>query len=64
MPNYSQKPKNVAKSQAATSKEAINMANRQIWQKEFVADYDQIVKRTSTAPFNGLFNGQPPPNVT
>lgn len=57
------KPKNVARSKPVTQKEAVAIANRQIWQREFYPDYDQIMLRISNAPFNGLAHGQPPPTV-
>lgn len=46
-----------------TIKEAIQSTNQQIWQKEFIADYDQVVLRISTAAGNSLNFGQPPPIV-
>jgi len=62
MANKSRKVKNIARSHAVTAREALDAANRQIWQREFNPDYDQVVLRVSSAPFAGLRNGQPPPN--
>ena len=55
----SQITKNVATSKPVTAKEAIARANQQIWQREFNADYDQVMLRISNAPFGGLRFGQP-----
>jgi len=63
MPANRQKTTNVARKKPITAREAIAVANRQIWQREFNPDYDQVVLRTSTAPFTGLQNGAPPPIV-
>jgi predicted transcriptional regulator len=59
----SEKNKNIARRKAISSREAIAAANRQIWQREFNPDYDQVVLRISNAVFAGLQNGAPPPPV-
>jgi hypothetical protein len=64
MPVNSQQNKNIARKKAISSREAIAAANRQIWQREFNADYDQVVLRISNAVFAGLKNGEPPPSNT
>ena len=48
--------KNIAKKTPITAKEAVSIANKQIWQREFNPDYDQIIKRFSNA-VGGLQNG-------
>lgn len=63
MPANRQKTTNVARKKPITAREAVAAANRQIWQREFNPDYDQVVLRTSTAPFAGLRFGEPPPPV-
>lgn len=63
MPANKQKIRNVARKKPVTAREAVAIANQQIWQREFNPDYDQVVLRVSTAPFEGLQNGQPPPPV-
>ncbi|MHA2279302.1 MAG: hypothetical protein ACXAC5_00215 [Promethearchaeota archaeon] len=60
----SQQNRNIARKKAITAREAIAAANRQIWQREFNPDYDQVVLRISNAVFAGLRNGQPPPSVS
>lgn len=60
--NSKQNP-NVATSKPITLKQAIGVANQQIWQREFNPDYDQVVKRISTAVFAGLAFGEPPSTV-
>ena len=57
----SQQNRNIARKKAITAREAVSAANRQIWQREFNPDYDQVVLRISSAVFAGLRNGQPPP---
>lgn len=64
MPANRQKTQNVARKKPVTAREAVAAANRQIWQREFNPDYDQVVLRISSAPFAGLQNGQPPPIVS
>jgi len=59
-----QKIRNIARKKAITAREAVVTANRQIWQREFNPDYDQVVLRISSAVFAGLRNGQPPPTVS
>lgn len=51
------KPKPISENQAKT------VADTQIWAREFRPDYDQVVKRISTAP-TGLRYGAPPGIVT
>lgn len=58
------KNKNKARPKAVSAKESIAIANRQIWQREFNPDYDQIVKRISLGVKHGLNNGQPWPIVS
>ncbi len=60
----SQRNRNIARKKAISAREAVAIANRQIWQREFNADYDQIVRRVSTAVNAGLRFGQPPPGTT
>lgn len=60
----SQQNRNIARKKAVSAREAIAAANRQIWQREFNPDYDQVVLRISNAVFAGLNQGQPPPRVT
>ncbi len=60
----SDKVRNIARQRAITARQAIGIANRQIWQREFNPDYDQVVLRISSAVFAGLRNGQPPPAVS
>ena len=55
---------NVGRTKAVTQKEAIAIANRQIWQRTFSPDYDQVMLRISTAPLNSLVNGGPPPTAS
>jgi len=57
------KIKNVARSKAQSSKQVTDTANSAIFRREFKPEYDQIIKRISTAPFQGLRNGQPPGKV-
>lgn len=64
MPANRKKVRNVARKKSVTAQAALAAANRQIWQREFNPDYDQVVLRISTAPFAGLINGQPPPVVS
>lgn len=59
----SQKNKNIARKKAISAREAVGIANRQIWQREFNPDYDQVVLRISNAVNAGLRFGQPPPIV-
>jgi hypothetical protein len=59
----SQKNKNIARRKAINAREAVAIANRQIWQREFNPDYDQIVLRVSNAVYSGLRNGYPPGDV-
>jgi hypothetical protein len=59
-----QKAVNVARKKPVTAREANAIAQRQIWQREFNPDYDQMVLRISNGPFCGLRNGQAPPCVT
>lgn len=58
-----QKTQNIARKKPVTAREATAMANRQIWQREFNPDYDQVMLRISTVPFSGLQFGAPPGNV-
>lgn len=58
------KIQNVARKKPVTAREASRIADRQIWQREFNPDYDQVVLRISTAPFAGLRFGDPPPVVS
>ena len=60
----SQRNRNIASKKAISAREAVAIANRQIWQREFNADYDQIVRRVSTAVNAGLRFGQPPPTAS
>lgn len=62
MRSNKQKTQNVARRKAVTAREAVAAADRQIWQREFNPDYDQVVLRISNVPFAGLHNGHPPPN--
>lgn len=64
MPANKQKVPNVARKKPITAREAVAAANRQIWQREFNPDYDQVVLRISSAPFAGLQHGAPPPIVS
>lgn len=64
MPANRQKTQNVARKKPITAREALAAANRQIWQREFNPDYDQVVLRISNAPFCGLRFGEAPPCVT
>ncbi len=64
MPANRQKIQNVARKKPITAREALAAANRQIWQREFNPDYDQVVLRISTASVCGLRFGEPPPCVT
>lgn len=63
MPANRQKTQNVARKKPITAREALAAANRQIWQREFNPDYDQVVLRISNVPFAGLRYGAPPPIV-
>jgi len=54
---------NIARKKSVTVTGAAQIAQQQIWQREFNSDYDQIVKRVSTAVFSGLKFGQPPGKV-
>jgi hypothetical protein len=63
MPANRQKVINVARKKPVTAREANAAAIRQIWQREFNPDYDQVVLRISTAP-SGLRFGEPPPVVS
>ena len=58
------KNRNIARKKPITQKEAIAIANRQIWQREFSPDYDQVMKKVSTAVNAGLRPGGPAPIVT
>lgn len=65
MPANKQKIQNVARKKPITAREALAAANRQIWQREFNPDYDQVVLRISSATGGcGLRNGEPPPCVS
>lgn len=64
MPANRQRSVNVSRKPAITAREALEIANQQIWQREFNADYDQIMLRFSTATVLGLKNGEPPPSVS
>ena len=64
MPANRVKIPNVARKKPITAREALAAANRQIWQREFNPDYDQVVLRISNVPFAGLQNGAPPPIVS
>ncbi len=61
MPASRRKTQNVARKRPITAREAVGIANRQIWQREFNPDYDQVVLRISNVPFAGLRYGEPPP---
>lgn len=63
MPANQQKTTNVARKKPITAREAVAAANRQIWQREFNPDYDQVVLRISTAT-TGLRYGDPPPRAS
>jgi len=53
----------IARAKPITKSEAIAIANRQLFQREFRPHYDQVVLRISAYPINGLVFGQPPPTV-
>ena len=57
------KVKHHAKSKPVTRNQSISLANSQIHQREFVADYTQVVLRISSAATQGLRFGAPPPKV-
>ena len=63
MARHSKKIRNTARAKAQTAKQVTDAANAAIWRREFNPDYDQVMKRISTAPFQGLRNGQPPGQV-
>ena len=53
--------RNVSVSKPITAQEAVALANKQIWQREFNPDYDQVVLRISSAPLNSLYFGSRAP---
>jgi len=63
MPAPTEQTQNVARKKPVTAREAVAVANRQIWQREFNPNYDQVVLRISDVPLGGLQNGAPPPIV-
>lgn len=56
--------RNIARKKPITQREAIAIADRQIWQREFSPDYDQVIKKGSTTINSGLRTGGPAPIVT
>lgn len=43
-----------------TERQTRNLADAQIWKKEFNPDYDQVILRVSTAATQSLRCGSPP----
>lgn len=56
--------KNISRPKAINATEAKNIANREITLRQFNPDYDQMIKRISTAVDSGLRCGSPPGIVT
>lgn len=62
-PNKGNQIQNISKPKPINASDAKNIANKEIFLRNFNPDYDMVVKRISNAP-QGLRCGSPPGIVT